>query len=253
MLADEPAGVGVVRRDARRATEHLCPAAVVLGRRPEPGALQAPQSLADALGQLRGRLAREGQPQHLVGSDQTVGDEPDDPCGHRLGLAGSGARDDEQGPGPGLDDRGLLVGRSRQVQRTCDLEGGEAHPLGSLRHPLRRRGHRASPSGWTGQDDLTGHVRHCPATQRSWRRSCPRRSPPRAPGPSPVLRSRRARPGSAPRGAARTGPPCRCRRARPQRCRCPAMGSRRPRRRPGRRRAGRAARARPSSACSCPS
>ena len=51
----------------------------------------------DAPAQLGGGLAGEGQPEHRVRGDQPVGDQPDHPGGHRLGLARAGAGDDDGG------------------------------------------------------------------------------------------------------------------------------------------------------------
>ena len=59
------------------------------------------------------------------------------------------------GRGHRLDDRGLLVGGRRHLERGRDVEGDLRRSAGGV-----SRGHSASPSGWTGHDDRTGHVSH---------------------------------------------------------------------------------------------
>jgi hypothetical protein len=68
----------------------------------------------DPVRQLAGGLTGERQPEDLVGMGVPVGDQPDHPRGHRLGLTGSGARDDQDRFDGSRDDRGLL--RSGRVQ-----------------------------------------------------------------------------------------------------------------------------------------
>src|SRR5699024_9981569 len=61
----------------------------------EATASQRFQPPADALAELVGGLAGEGQAQDVFGQDVAVGDEPDHARGHRLGLAGSSASEDD--------------------------------------------------------------------------------------------------------------------------------------------------------------
>jgi len=71
------------------------------------------------------RLAGEGQAQHLVRGDAAVGDQPDDPGGHRLGLAGSGTGDHRGRGEAGLDHGGLLVGGGREPECRGELDRGD--------------------------------------------------------------------------------------------------------------------------------
>ena len=48
------------------------------------------------------------RPEHRVGTDEPVGDQPHHPRGHRLGLARPGAGDDDGRRERRLDDRRLL-------------------------------------------------------------------------------------------------------------------------------------------------
>ena len=89
VLADQTTGERVVRRDVRVAV-----GLTQVGHQPLGG--QAAQPAADPLGQLAGGLAGERQAEHLVGRGQLVGDQPDHPGRHRLGLARARAGDDEQ-------------------------------------------------------------------------------------------------------------------------------------------------------------
>ena len=67
--------------------------------------------------QLTGRLAGEGQPEHLTGVGVAVGDQPDDASGHRLGLACTRTGDHHERPGRRGDHGGLLVGGREQPER----------------------------------------------------------------------------------------------------------------------------------------
>ena len=60
----------------------------------QPGAAQVDEVAADALLELPGCFAGEGQPQHLVGFHHPVRDQIDHAAGHRFRLAGSGAGGD---------------------------------------------------------------------------------------------------------------------------------------------------------------
>ena len=102
-------------------------------------------ALREPLGEFAGGLLREGESEDLTGSELLVIRQcPQDPHGHRLGLARTRARDDEQRPGGRLDDR-LLLRRGHDL-RVHDL----LDPLGrqhALPHfsppsscPARRRG-----------------------------------------------------------------------------------------------------------------
>ena len=79
VLADEPVAEGVERRDRR----------VRVAVRHE---------LVDADRHLLGRLVRERQGEDLRGPRAPRRDQPGDPAGDDLGLAGPGAGDDEQRP-----------------------------------------------------------------------------------------------------------------------------------------------------------
>ena len=132
VLVEQRGGVGVVRRHRRLEGlgGRLLPRArqVGSGRLQQPGAGQRP---ADAGGELGRRLRREGQAEHLLGSDQLVGDEVDDARSHQRRLAGSGAGDDDRG----RQRRGHclpLLGAEREV-----LPHELAQILGAA-HPQRR-------------------------------------------------------------------------------------------------------------------
>ena len=101
VLAHDPSGEGVVRRDGRLADE--------LGIAAEPS--QRPgQVKADAVRQLAGGLPGEGEAEHLVRADVLVSDEPHHPKGHQLRLARAGAGDDEQRLIRRCGDDRLLLG-----------------------------------------------------------------------------------------------------------------------------------------------
>ena len=84
---------------------------------------EAGEAPLDALGELAGGLAGEGQPEHLVAADEAVRDEPDDAPRHRLGLAAAGPRDDEGGSERRGDHRRLLGGGRELSERGGDRLG----------------------------------------------------------------------------------------------------------------------------------
>ena len=95
----------VVGRDVR-GVEHI-------PFRQQSGLVEFRDALADAQPELTRRLAGEGQAEHLCRLDQPVREQPEHPVRHRLGLARSGAGDDEGGRERRLDDRLLLRRRMR--------------------------------------------------------------------------------------------------------------------------------------------
>ena len=106
------------------------------------------QPQPDPVTELAGRLARERQAEHLLGRDDPVGDEPDDPRGHRLGLARPGAGHDEQRAQGGLDDLDLVGGRRGPAEQVGDAQRGEGHST------------TWRPSPCNGQLVRTGHIGH---------------------------------------------------------------------------------------------
>ena len=110
LVGEQRGGVGVVGRDLDR---------LRVGQHALAG--QAAQPRPHPLAELAGRLAGEGQPEHLVRLDHPVRHQPDDAGRHRLGLAGAGAGDHQQRLDRGRDDRGLLAGRRRQAQKSGQL------------------------------------------------------------------------------------------------------------------------------------
>ena len=80
---------------------------------PAEPADQLAEPLPDPVRQLAGRLAGEGEAEDLLRADVPVGDQPDHPGGHRLGLAGAGAGDHQQRLDRRGDDGGLLAGSAR--------------------------------------------------------------------------------------------------------------------------------------------
>src|SRR5690606_21161268 len=75
------------------------------------------EALADALPELSRRLAREGEAEDLPGRDVAVRDEPEHACGHGLGLAAAGSRDDERRAERRFDDGALLRRRPMVAER----------------------------------------------------------------------------------------------------------------------------------------
>ena len=189
VLGDQAAGVRVVGGDGRFAGERG-----VAGR--AAGAeerAQLGQPDPDPGGELAGGLGGERQAEDLVGADQLVGDEPEHPGRHRLGLAGAGAGDDDRRTQRRADHRGLLGGRHRQPQRQRQLLRRPPRRAHSVTwRPVSTRG--AGRTGW----------RRCgrpgPAARGRPRRPC--RSPRPGPGPRPSPgrspRPAAAAPGSAP-------------------------------------------------------
>ena len=176
VVGDDRAGVGVVGRDRRPSGEDVGRAGGRLRRcrrGPQPRLPQGPQATLDTRGQLTRGLAGEGQSEHLVRLDESVGHEPDDPGGHRLGLARPGAGDDEQRLHRRLDDGGLLGCRVvSEAEGSSDVDRAQPRWGRRVRQPrglLQRRGLRkcrdredaahasAAPSGWAGHVRRTGH------------------------------------------------------------------------------------------------
>ena len=114
------------------------------------------QTLLDALRQLTGGLAGEREPENLVAADDAVRHQPDDPRGHRLGLAAAGAGDHERGSQRRLDDRGLLVRRRELAEGGRDdarrqERGGRVDGVGrQLHREALHDGHEAltAPTVW---------------------------------------------------------------------------------------------------------
>ena len=99
MVAHQGAGEGVVGGD-HRLTEvggvsgaPRSPVVLRTGGRQQAGRTEACQAGGDALVELGGGLAGEGQSQDLVGADLPGGDQIDDPLGHGGGLARAGSGD----------------------------------------------------------------------------------------------------------------------------------------------------------------
>ena len=112
VFSHDVAGVGVVGGDRGRDIAQRF-VARVLGWQvvAETAAGQRFQPAADALAELVGGFAGEGQTQDVFGQDVAVGNEPDHARGHRLGLAGPGTGDDDVAALRWrADDRGLLRG-----------------------------------------------------------------------------------------------------------------------------------------------
>src|SRR6185369_6641275 len=85
--------------------------------------LGPPQVEPDPVGQLAGRLAGEGEPEHLVGTHVAVDDQPDHPQRHQLGLAGAGA---------GHHEQRFVVGRADDAQLLRAEVVGDAQPVSQL-------------------------------------------------------------------------------------------------------------------------
>ena len=201
-------------------------------------------------------------PSTPVRLDQAVGDQPDDPQAHRLGLAGAGAGDDDvraqrRGDGAGLLARSAGGPRraggqlGRREQRPPDDVGRRRRRRAT---PARSRSAAGAPAG--------AHVGHRPAVvldraagahraaravavvDRAGRPTRPCRRPPRAPagGPTRGRRRRRAAPAPARRSLVPPALPT-CTSSAPPLGRQPVERAR-PRPRAGRSRAGRARAAR---------
>ncbi|MDF2920694.1 MAG: hypothetical protein K0S70_4912 [Microbacterium sp.] len=111
--------------------------------------LEAP---LDAFGQFARRLAREGQAEHFVTTDDAVGDQPDDAPRHRLGLSASRSGHDERRGQRRFDDGGLL-GRGRKLtQRRGDRRCGECRAHEALTADtvwMRQSPYENSSRQWT--------------------------------------------------------------------------------------------------------
>ncbi|GAA3422579.1 hypothetical protein GCM10018952_75240 [Streptosporangium vulgare] len=114
VVGDQAGRVGVVRRDGRLALHQVGGHLLGLDQAVEP--------LAHAGGQLPGRLPGEGQAEHLLGTDQAVGDQPDDTPGHGLALARTGSGHHHHRFETGLDHGGLLGGRRQDAQLGGELD-----------------------------------------------------------------------------------------------------------------------------------
>ncbi len=168
VLADQRRGVGVVGGHRRLAGAQRRGDLVGEERDGVVGVPQPAEHPADPFAQLGGRLAGERQPQHPVRLDQPVGDQPDHPQAHGLGLARAGSGDDHVRAQRRRDRRGLL--RRRRVRlpeavrelgrrQQCALAGRRVEQ-GRLVAPGAGRGHpvTARPSSCTGQLVRTGHI-----------------------------------------------------------------------------------------------
>ena len=123
MVAHQVAGEGVVGGDHRLADVRGVSgahAAVIIrrgGREQAAGRTEAGQAGGDALVELGGGLAGEGQSEDLVGADLPGGDQIDDSLGHGGGLARAGSGDHQQGAQPVGDDARLLLGGGVDAER----------------------------------------------------------------------------------------------------------------------------------------
>jgi hypothetical protein len=141
VIAEQRSGEGVVGTDGGRVLGADVAADAGPGQSCQPG--------ADAPQQLTGGLSGEGEAENLTGPGISVGHQPDHPGGHRLGLSGSGAGDDDQRARWGGDHRGLFGGGCEQAQR-----------LGQFGGAVQLRCGHDRPSGfWAGQMARTGQ---CP-------------------------------------------------------------------------------------------
>ena len=167
VVAHQGAGEGVIGGDHRLADVRGVSgahAAVIIrrGGREQAGRTEVGQAGGDALVELGGGLAGEGQSEDLVGADLPGGDQVDDPLGHGGGLARAGSGDHQEGAEPVGDDARLLLGGSVDAERCRQ----------GLRSELARAGgggHETTllPSTWTGQESLTLQVRQCSPVRAS--------------------------------------------------------------------------------------
>ena len=123
MVAHQGAGEGVVGGDHRltkvgrvRGALHS-PVVLRRGGREQAGRTEAGQAGGDALVELGGGLAGEGQSEDLVGADLPGGDQIDNSLGHGGGLARAGSSDHQQGAQPVGDDARLLLGGGVDAER----------------------------------------------------------------------------------------------------------------------------------------
>ena len=104
VLAQQCARERVIRAHRRRVVGAVKPA------RHDAGACQPRQAGANPAQELSGGLACEREAEHFTGRGIAVGHQPHHPGGHRLGLAGTRARDDNQRARRCCDHRSLLFG-----------------------------------------------------------------------------------------------------------------------------------------------
>ncbi len=156
VLRDQPRGERVVRQDDLLAFVVDAVGAQHAGR---------DERSADAVGQLGGRLAREGEAEHLARTDLACADEPDDPCCHHRGLPGPGAGDDDSRLERRGDRRELLVAE-RHADGRDQVIGCSQRRLPVRRAPCRERRDGTTheitcrPSPRPGQLDWNGQYRH---------------------------------------------------------------------------------------------
>jgi len=119
VVAVEARGEGVVRRHGglREGVDQRT--AVGAGRQ-QTARPERDETRPDARGQLPRRLTGEREAEHALGCDVPVGDEPQHSCGHRLGLARAGPRNDERGAERRLDHGALLDGGAVDAERVGD-------------------------------------------------------------------------------------------------------------------------------------
>ncbi len=110
VFGEEPAGEGVVRGDAGFAR------GVVRVDGVRVGDAGGDQGLADALGELAGRLVGEGEPENLLGRDLPRPDQPHHAGRHHRGLPRPGSGDDHLRGGRRDDARRLLRGEGDPEQ-----------------------------------------------------------------------------------------------------------------------------------------
>ncbi len=141
VLGDQPGGERVVGHD------QLFTRLVHPGLGDDPG---PEQGVPDPRGQLGGRLAGEGQPQHLLGPDRPGADQPDHPGRHHGGLAGPGSGDDHPGFQRG-GDRGQLRVGERDAERVDQIAGGSQPRRSASPGPGSARSSHHLPSGRLGR------------------------------------------------------------------------------------------------------
>ena len=140
VVREQPAGEGVVSRDARGVEQigglggHL-----VIGvarDRHEAGRIEVGDAFVDAFAQFAGGLAGEGESENLVGAGVAVGEQPQHPVGHGLGLAATGTGDHQGGRQRRLDHGLLLGGGRRQLELSGNVEGRNRGDCRSETHEL---------------------------------------------------------------------------------------------------------------------
>ena len=135
VVAEQTTREGVVGRNGRRIKEIGGVAGEALaGRlghernRHQPGRGELADAPVDAFGEFSGRLAGEGEPEDLVGASVPIGEQPEYPVGHGLGLAAAGTGDDERRGERGLNDPLLFGGWRRHLQGRRNGEGRDRRP-----------------------------------------------------------------------------------------------------------------------------